>query len=211
MTQLIYNTQGLNQYSVFWEHHLNGGGIGFGSEYPRIIKELYPDKVFKNCLEWCSGPGFIGYNILDHGLCEKLTLNDIYQPAIDISYKSAQFNNLLSKVELYCTGYINELPKQCRFDLVVANPPHYDRPYVNDNSRIADDQNWEIHKQFYKNIGNYLTDDGVIIIQENEDGSTVECFETMIYGSNLKINRVIKSPDHYTTNPTLIYYIEVTK
>ena len=211
MEELVYRTEGKNQYDIFWEHHLNGGGMFFGSEYPGIIQQLYPDRIFKNCLEWCAGPGFIGYNLLDHGLCEKIVFNDIYQPALDISYRSAQFNNLLNKVDFYCTGFIDQLPKSCKFDLVVGNPPHYDRPYINNNSRIADDTNWEIHRQFYNNIGNYLTDDAIILLQENEDGSKPEYFADMIIQSNLKLNRVIKSPNHYTINPTMIYYIEVTK
>lgn len=211
MEEHTYTTEGKNKFSVFWEQNLNGGGIGFGSEYPKIIQDLYPQRIFKSCLEWCSGPGFIGYNLLDHGICEKLSLTDIYQPALDMAYKTAQSNNLLDKVNFYCTGFIDQLPNDCLFDLVVANPPHYDRPYINDNSRIADDSGWKIHKQFYNNIGRYLTDDAIILMQENEDGSKAEMFLDMINESDLHMKRVVKSPGHYISNPTLIYYIEVTK
>jgi methylase of polypeptide subunit release factors len=211
MTILSYHTEGLNKFEVFWTDNLNGGGMYFGSEYPNLIRTLYPNRIFKNCLEWCSGPGFIGYNLLDFGLCENLILTDLYQPAIDIAYQTAQHNNLLDKVQFYCSDKIENLPKHLKFDLVVGNPPHYDRPYINENSRIADDPDWLIHKQFYNNIYHYLSDDGVVILQENEDGSTINDFQNMILDSNLKISNVIKSPKYYESKPTLIYYIEVTK
>jgi methylase of polypeptide subunit release factors len=211
MESLFYTTESTNQYKVFYTDDLNGGGIGFGSEYPSIIKTLYPNRIFNTCMEWCSGPGFIGYNILDHGLCNKLVLNDIYQPAIDIAKKTADHNNLSNVVSTYCTGDIGTLPNTIKVDLVVANPPHYDRVLDHPSKRIADDPNWEIHRNFYKKIGNYLTDDGAIIIQENADGSDVSMFEEMINDGNLKILDVIKSPQHFTVAPTLIYYIHITK
>lgn len=204
---LTYKTEGKNQYTVFWDHDLNGGGMNFGPEYPSIISNLYPNRTFECCLEWCSGPGFIGYNLLDHGLCNTLVLNDIYQPAIDIANHTRDYNNLNSKVSTFCSQYIDSIPNNIKFDLVVGNPPHYNRPYINDKSRIADDHNWNIHRYFYSKIESYLADDGIIILQENEDGSRPEDFYDMIDQSNLKLTDVIKSPKHYLEPPNLIYYI----
>ena len=71
---------------------------------------------------------------------------------------------------------------------------------------------WKIHREFYKNIGSYMTDDGEILIQENEDGSKPEYFYDMITQSNLKLKNVIKSPNHYGTDEhTKIYYMQVVK
>jgi len=207
MEELTYITEGKNQYTVFWDHSLNGGGMLFGPEYPAIIRELFPDRVFDTCLEWCSGPGFIGYNLLDHGICKNLVLNDIHQPALDMANKTMIHNKLQDNVQLYCSGKIDDIPKHIRFDLVVGNPPHYNRKWLNENSRIADDENWLIHKYFYNNITEYLTDDGIVLLQENGDGSKPEDFYDMIEKSNLKVTKVIQSPNHCTEAPTLIYYI----
>jgi len=208
MQSLFYTTESTNQYKVFYTADLNGGGMLFGPEYPSIIRKFYPNRIFNTCMEWCSGPGFIGYNMLDHGLCNNLVLNDIYQPAIDIANKTAEYNDLSKRVSTYCAGDIGTLPDTLKIDLVVANPPHYDRSF---NNRIADDLNWEIHRNFYTKIGNYLTDDGAIIIQENADGSDVSMFEEMINDNNLKILDVLKSPQYFTEAPMLIYYIHITK
>lgn len=211
METLTYQTEGKNNYTVFWTDELNGGGMYFGPEYPFVIKSLYPDRVFNTCFEWCSGPGFIGYNILDHGICNKLVFLDIYKPATDICYKTAQHNNLLDLVQIYNGDNLTILPESTKVDLVVANPPHYNRegdPHP--TSRVAEDPNWEIHRMFYKHIGKYLSEDGVILIQENQDGSNPEYFYEMIDDSNLKIKNLIKSPNYYTSKPNLIYYIEIT-
>jgi methylase of polypeptide subunit release factors len=209
---LTYITEGNNKYTVFWENEFNGGGMYFGSEYPKIIHELYPNRVFENCMEWCSGPGFIGYNILDHHLANNLLLVDIHRPALDVARKTKEYNNL-NNVRIVETGDISTLPSDIKVDLVVANPPHYDRHNSGDpdQSRISNDLDWKIHESFYASIGKYLTDDGIILIQENEDGSKPEYFYQMISDNNLMVRQVIKSKEHYTTAPTLIYYMEIVK
>jgi methylase of polypeptide subunit release factors len=214
--KLIYETTGNNRYKIFWRHELNGGGMQFGPEYPSLIQTLYPNRKFNVCYEWCSGPGFIGFNILDHGLCDSLLLTDICDPAIEIAKYSAGYNNIQDKVSAYLMRDIDLLPSNTKVDLVVSNPPHYDRSVVpgyslDDNARMGDDVDWKSHKEFYSKIGKYLADDGVILIQENEDGSTPQMFEQMISDSGLKITNVIKSPKHYTSTPELIYYIEIRK
>ena len=210
---LTYQTSGPKQFTVFWEQSLNGGGIYFGSEYPEVIKSLYPNRTFDTCLEWCSGPGFIGFNILSHNLCNHLALVDLHQPALDKVKETIQYNNLEQQVNFYKSSNIKDLVSDRKFDLIVANPPHYDRQSSTENdSRISDDMGWKIHREFYENIGSYMTDDGEILIQENEDGSHPEYFYDMIKQSNLKLKNVIKSPNHYGTDEhTKIYYMQVVK
>lgn len=209
---LTYVTEGLNNYTVFWDNQFNGGGMLFGPEYPKIIKELYPNRVFENCMEWCSGPGFIGYNILDHGLAKNLLLVDVHKPALDYAEKT-KVHNGLTNVNIVEAGNISMLPSNIKVDLVVANPPHYDRVGHSDQdeNRISNDLGWKIHETFYSSIANYLTDDGIILIQENEDGSKPEYFYEMISNNNLMVRQVIKSKEYYNVAPNLIYYMEIVK
>jgi len=206
---LTLQTNGHNSYDVFYWRALSGGGTKFISEYPAIINDLYPNRIFNTCFEWCSGPGFIGYSILDYGLCENLVLLDLDQPAIVMANKTAKHNNIKHKVKTYIGDNINVIPNSTKFDLVVSNPPHYNRKSPTQNT-IGDDLNWDIHKDFYKNIGKYLTDDGVILMQESKHGSTENDFSDMIKESNLKITNVFDSPN-FGTSPNLIYYIQVEK
>jgi hypothetical protein len=65
-------TSGQSKLSVFYHSWMDGGGTWFGQEYVDVIRDRYPGRVFERCYEWCSGPGYIGFNILDHGLCGSL-------------------------------------------------------------------------------------------------------------------------------------------
>jgi methylase of polypeptide subunit release factors len=205
-------TTGPNQYRVQHDSWMDGGGTWFGQEYASIIQQLYPNRVFERCYEWCSGPAFIGFNILDHGLCKSLCVSDIYAGAIDRVKETAMVNSLTG-VSAYATGTVTGLPEYEMFDLVVANPPHFLECPGDDNyQRIAVDQDWKIHQEFFENIGKHLLPGGVILLQENQAGSLnrEKDFEPFITKAGLKITAVIDSPAHYDpTQHTQIYYIEI--
>ena len=59
-------------FPVFYNNTLEGGGNNFGQLYPSIIKLLYPDRIFNDCLEWCSGHGVIGFRLLADEICKNL-------------------------------------------------------------------------------------------------------------------------------------------
>ena len=40
-------------------------------------------------MEWCSGPGFIGYGMMACNICDRLTLLDKFEPAIKVAEKTA--------------------------------------------------------------------------------------------------------------------------
>jgi methylase of polypeptide subunit release factors len=205
-------TTGPNQYRVQHDSWMDGGGTWFGQEYIDIIKQYYPGRVFERCYEWCAGPAFIGFGILDHGLCNSLTVSDIYPEAIKRVNETASLHNL-SNVSAYATGTISGLPEHEKFDLVVANPPHFLECPGDDNyQRIAVDQNWAAHQEFFENIGKHLLPGGIILLQENQAGSLnrEHDFEPFITSAGLEITAVINSPSHYDpTQHTQIYYIEI--
>ena len=109
---------------MFYTPEMDGGGSWFGQEYADIIREYYPGRTFKRCYEWCAGPGFIGFNILDHGLAESLCLSDIYDPAVELCKRTAKHSNNQHRVSAYLFRDLDLLPAREQFDLVVANPPH---------------------------------------------------------------------------------------
>jgi methylase of polypeptide subunit release factors len=209
-----FETLGKNRYRVQYDSWMDGGGTWFGQEYVEVIDKLYPNRVFKRCFEWCSGPGFIGFNILDHGLCSSLCMSDIYGPAIDRANETIKMHNL-TNVVAYNVGLISALPKHERFDLVVSNPPHFLTCPGDDNyQRIAVDQNWTAHQEFFAHIGQYLLPNAVILLQENQAGSLKRAqeFESLIDAGGLEITGVFNSPNHYIQDQhTQIYYIKIRK
>lgn len=205
-------TTGSQQIKVQHDSWMDGGGTWFGQEYVDIIKQRYPERVFERCYEWCSGPAFIGFGILDHGLCKGLCASDIYPEAIQAVEQTIKVNQL-TNVSAYATGTVAGLPEHEKFDLVVANPPHFLACPGNDNyQRIAVDQDWAAHREFFENIGKHLLPGGIILLQENQAGSLnrEQDFEPFITAAGLEITAVIDSPAHYDpTQHTQIYYIEI--
>jgi methylase of polypeptide subunit release factors len=208
-----FNASGIQVYYDSW---MDGGGTWFGQEYADIIRERYPNRIFDCCYEWCSGPGYIGFNILANKLCQNLTLSDRYESAIvDAVATTVRVNQLEDQVSAYVGSSLSVLPVHEQFDLVVANPPHYLECPGDDNyQRIAVDIDWQAHQDFFNHIGQHLTDNGVILLQENQAGSLngAEDFRPFIEQNNLKITDCFRSTKYYDSNgPTQIYYIEISK
>lgn len=207
-----FTTSGQSKLRVFYHSWMDGGGTWFGQEYVDIIRERYSGRVFERCYEWCSGPGYIGFNILDHGLCGSLCVSDVYQPAIQAIHETIK-NNKLHNVSAYATGTVSQLPENEKFDLVVANPPHFlSCPGDENYQRIAVDQNWTAHQEFFANIRQHMLPNGVILLQENQSGSMnrEQDFAPFIDAAGLQITAVVDSPKYYTPDHhTRIYYIEI--
>jgi methylase of polypeptide subunit release factors len=135
--------------------------------------------------EWCAGPAFIGFSMLGHGLCETLCLADINPAAVAFCKKTIRRNNLESRVSVYQSNNLRTIPESEKWSLVVSNPPHFVDQYV--GCIRSHDPGWKIHRDFFASIHSYLADDGVVVLQENNRGSTVETFREMIERSGLEI------------------------
>jgi methylase of polypeptide subunit release factors len=204
----------VNDIKVFYSPSLDGGGTRFGRRYPHVIKEIYGDKLFKNCFEWCSGPGFIGFELLSEDICDNLFLADIYQPALAAVDKTVA--NLSKKYEdrvhsAHIKG-IADLPVDWKFDLVVANPPHLNHNLgafitnVKLRDRLGQDLDWNIHREFFNHIGPHLNENAVILLQEHSFASGPIMFKSMIEEAGLKIKEC-----YYEKDFRDYYYLEVEK
>lgn len=210
-----YRTNGQRGITVFYDSWMDGGGTWFGADYVDVIRHHYPGQTFSRCHEWCSGPGFIGFELLDHGICSSLCLLDIYAPAIVRAQETAAYppNQCQDLVAAYSASSVAALPLTEQFDLVVANPPHFlECPGDDTIQRIKVDANWAAHRDFFYNIKHHLTPDGVVLLQENQAGSLhrEQDFAADIESAGLKITKVFDSSRYYTPNDhTQIYYIEL--
>ena len=81
--------------SVRFLDNLDGGGRNFGQDFIPIVKKLFV-KVNRIC-EFAAGPGFIGFSLLAHGLCESVCLTDVNPEAIKICNKTIKENKLEDK------------------------------------------------------------------------------------------------------------------
>ena len=159
---------------VSCEQENDGGGSTQYADFINFFKEKGDDlPKYKNCLEWCAGPGFIGYSLLDTEVCQHVTFMDIHEPAIDDARNNAIFNNLTDRTSFYTIDAIHKLPTDLKFDLVVANPPHSlkaSEEWLNNKGlfRLIVDLDWKIHEEFFAHITDYLLPGAEVILSEND-------------------------------------------
>lgn len=201
-----YERQSFNGIEVLYTPEIDGGGSGYGQDYIPFIQSHYPrqNRVF----EWCAGPGFIGFSILAHDLCDTLCLADVNPAAVEAARQTIAANGLEDRVTVYQSDGLADIPATERWDLVVANPPHSGTDEkierINRTTLVYQDVDWKLHRDFYGNVGRFLAPGGELLIQENSMFSSVEVFRPMIEGSGFEI---VESPECETTYKKCYYYI----
>lgn len=178
--------------AVSYTRDLDGGGRTFGQAYIPFVRERIGrvDRV----LEWCAGPGFIGFSMLAEGICESLDLMDVNADAVVAARRTVERNGLSNRVRVHHAGDLDNLPDGLVWDLVVGNPPHapnhtaipgYDMPTL-----IYLDPDWAAHRRFYRAVRRRLCPGGSVLVQENSAFSQPGHFIGMIEESGLHVDGV---------------------
>ena len=190
--QIVYN----KNITVFYDQ--TGGGCSFGQNFIPFIA-AYPQK-FNTALEWCSGAGFIGFSLLAHNLCNHITLLE---------------KNKRDHVYLNMTIHKNNLQKSAKavrsdnfkyfkpdsdfkgFDLIVGNPPHFNTLYRSgpSESRLTNDIDWNIHKEFFRTVHQFIHSKSHIILVENNKHclNSLKDLKQIASQYNLKLNGIYAS------------------
>jgi len=188
-----------NGIKVYYTEGLDGGGAGFGQDYIDFVRTNFPPRP--RIFEWCSGPGFIGFSLLAHGLCDTLCLADINPLATAACEKTIRLNKLEDRVTVYLSDNLTRIPPSERWDLVVGNPPHFKTISTKKRSPeiIYLDRDWKVHRRFYEDVGAFLNRDGALLIQENTLRSTTADFREMIESNGFTIvdTPICKSDSRY--------------
>lgn len=209
------NTFQINDFNLIYTNtpKMDGGGTSIGLDFVNLLDQYYPDKKFNRCLEWCSGPGFIGFNLLLNNYCQELCLVDSFQPAIDCALYSANKSNI--SITTYCIDQIANLPASESFDLIVSNPPHfamevYQQEVIKQNNkRIYYDLDWQIHNEFFQNIKKHLAPNGIILLQESAWGCNYNTFDHVLNNVDLTVSNYYNACSPVIDNYP-IFYLEIT-
>jgi len=170
---------------------LDGGGQLFGQDYIPVVKKLF-GKVRSLC-EFGSGPGFIGFSLLAHSLCDRLCLIDVNPLAIEACKRTIKANHLEKRVHAYISTGLQRIPKDEQWDLVVSNPPHFDGKMMGEKDDILFiDPHWQIHKKFYGSVHSHLKKNGSVLFVENAQGSEVSMFLDMIREGGLEFVKTFR-------------------
>jgi hypothetical protein len=170
---------------VCWRPELDGGGRTFGQDFLPLVRALIGP--VSRLMEFCAGPGFIGFSLLAHGLCESLVLADVNPAAVTVAQETVRRNRLEDRVRIYLSDGLAGVSDQERVDLVVANPPHFARSPTGVPSLLSDDPGWQLHRVFYREIGRFLAPGASVLMQENSEGSRPEDFWPMIEDARLDL------------------------
>lgn len=192
---------------------MDGGGTSIGLDFVNLLDKQYPGRKFNRCLEWCSGPGFIGFNLLLNNYCQELCLVDNYKPALDCALDSIAGLNI--PVTTYCIDQIADLPPTEVFDLIVSNPPHfsievYQQEVIKkNNKRIYYDLDWQIHYEFFQNIKKNLSTNGIILLQESAWGCNYNTFDSILNEVDLTVSNYYNACNPIV-NDYPIFYLEIS-
>ena len=206
-----YRDVELGGIRVAYKSHLDGGGREFGQDFIPFLRRRGMPRQHR-VFEWCAGPGFIGFSLLGHGLAETLCLADVNPAAIDACQRTVRSNDLAGRVTIYLSDNLAAIPPSERFDLVVSNPPHFTDQFTREFGRgdlRAHAPGWRIHRDFFQGIRRYLTLGGVVVLQENNQGSRAETFREMIAEAGLAI-RFVEGETPPSRDPQY-YYIGITR
>ncbi len=172
-----------NGTRVYFKKHLDGGGNDFGQDIIAFLKLRQMPRQ-QRVFEWCAGPGFIGFSLFAHGLAETLCLADVNPEAVEACRRTARENDLGSRVSVYRSNNLADIPASETWDLVVGNPPHMADDWIGDLR--THDAGWRIHRDFFARIERFLKPNGIIVLQGNNRGSTAETFRPMIEAAGLQ-------------------------
>jgi tRNA1(Val) A37 N6-methylase TrmN6 len=170
---------------VYHKRFLDGGGSGFGQDFIRLFRGRNMPRQ-PRLFEWCAGPGFIGFSLLAQGFCDTACLADINPAAVRAARMTVRRNRLGDRVSVYRSNNLEDIPPDERWNLVVSNPPHFNDRVFAGEIRLYD-RDWHLHNEFFRDVSRFLAPNGVIVLQENNQGSTVETFRPMIEAAGFRI------------------------
>lgn len=179
--------------SVAFEPALDGGGSRFGQEFIPVVAGRLAR--CQHIFEFCAGPGFIGFSLLAHGLCERLTLADINPDAVAACRRTILLNGLEHCCSVYLSDVFDSIPKTEQWDLIVGNPPHWPQPRPSECDLRKYDTGLMIHRRFFQKAREFLKPGGSLLLQENSDATTARDFESMIANGGFRLVDVFKATE----------------
>jgi methylase of polypeptide subunit release factors len=183
-----YKSANMSGINVSYHSELNGGGTLFGRDMAHAVSRTVG--TAGSVLEICAGPGFIGFDLLGAGLCQRLTLADINPAAVKAAERTISDNQLADRVQVRESDVLSGIAEGEIFDLVVGNPPHSgtaEQQSGRGPEIVYQDIGWEIHKRFYSTVRKHLSTGGSVLLQENSNDSSLADFAPMIEKGGLEV------------------------
>jgi SAM-dependent methyltransferase len=196
---------GYGDIRVQYKDHLDGGGRTSGLDYLPLFRDRGMPRQ-PRVFEWCAGPAFIGFSLLGYGFCDSLCVADVNPEAVEACARTVEGNGLAERVAVYQSDNLDGIPAAERWDLVVGNPPHF--ADTSPGQLRYNDKDWCLHRRFFESVGRFLKPGGMIVLLENNLGSTADTFRDMIEAAGFSIVFVHNCEGRRTPYPR-IYFIGI--
>ena len=151
---------------------------------------------YTDILEMFSGSGAIGLSLANEIENLKVECLDANIHAIrSMRISLANHSNLdvsVTQSELFGAKRNSEK----KYDLILGNPPHMNLPIDYPEQINGRDPNFEIHKNFYIQAGDFLKPNGRIVLIENAGSNIVDEFYPTLPAS-LRLEDVYELPDGF--------------
>jgi methylase of polypeptide subunit release factors len=134
---------------------------------------------------------------------------DINPAAVRAARTTARRNRMGDLVVVYQSDNLKDIPAEERWNLIVGNPPHFNADVFVNEIRLYDGD-WRLHREFFRDAPRFLAPNGVVVLQENNQGSTAETFRPMVEASGLEIVLVEGCSGSITAQPNY-YYVGVMR
>lgn len=185
----------LDGIRVHYADELNGAGLEFRRDFVDVItqKGWQVDRLF----EMCCGPAFIGFSLLAKGLCKSLCLADVNPQAVEACKRTISDNDLGDRATVYLSDGLTAIPAEEQWDMVVGSPPFFSRsgPRADRIKKAIKfdgpdlmwlDKDWQVHRDFYVNVGKHVLPGAPILILESRRESQANDFAIFIREGNLE-------------------------
>lgn len=170
-----------------------------------IANEVLSSKV-EHALDMFAGSGIIGFMLKKRNIVENISFADINfwaKKSIEDTINDYPFLN----GKVWCSECFSGIPSTEKYDVIIGNPPHTDKPFETLELFPGCDPEWKIHSLFFEQAGDYLKNQGKIVLIENKYSSVYEKVYLLL-GERYKHYEIRKKeylPNH------LCYIIEIIK
>ena len=157
--ELVYT---LTKQSTIPRYFANGPYIDY-------LLNLISRRRSVKVMDICAGSGCIGFSLFKESNNVDFVLSvEINENQVEGMNSTIAANNLdHAKVQTCLSDGLTNVPQDMKFNLIVGNPPHQNRPGTGLMEIQGGDEGWGLHEGFFKSADQFLTDDGVICLIEN--------------------------------------------
>jgi len=172
----------------------------------KVLVEHLPDLDGLNVLDLATGSGVIAIYAALKG-AKNVTAVDINPSAVKCAQLNALEHGVSNRINIFYSDLFNQI-KQQYFDVITVNLPFRNKPAPDIVASSQWDTNFELHKRFFSQVGDYLHPQGRLYIPQPNYPELYDTFN-LAHDAGLKSREIGKRPSS-ATDPRDYYVFEMS-